>query len=69
MKNEITDKNFKPLMREIEEETGCNGKDLYLPIRIALTGQDKGPELYFILPILGKKKCLKRLLGALENSR
>lgn len=58
---ELTDKNFKPLMKGIEKETGCKGKDLYLPIRVALTGQNRGPELCSILPILGKKECLKRL--------
>lgn len=57
----ITDKNFKTLMKEIERETGYKGKELYLPIRVALTGKDKGPELCFILPILGKRECLKRL--------
>ena len=59
--NEITDKNFKPLMKEIAKETGYKGKDLYLPIRIALTGKNRGPELYLILPLLGKRECLKRL--------
>jgi len=59
--NEITDKNFKSLMKGIEKETGYKGKDLYLPIRIALTGQNRGPELYLILPILGKRECLRRL--------
>ncbi|MBU4310165.1 glutamate--tRNA ligase [bacterium] len=58
---EITDKNFKSLVKEIEKETGYKGKDLYLPIRIALTGKNRGPELRFILPILGKKECLRRL--------
>jgi nondiscriminating glutamyl-tRNA synthetase len=58
---EITDKNFKPLMEEVKKKTGYKGKDLYLPIRVALTGKNKGPELYFILPILGKKECLRRL--------
>ncbi len=64
---EITNKNFKPLMKEIEKETGCRGKALYLPIRVALTGKDKGPELYSILPILGKKESLKRLSRALKG--
>ncbi|MBU4128799.1 hypothetical protein KJ582_01610, partial [bacterium] len=58
---EITDKNFKPLMKGIEKETGYKGKDLYLPVRVALTGKNKGPELRFILPILGKRECLRRL--------
>ena len=59
--NEITNKNFKLLMRDLGKETGYKGKDLYLPIRIALTGKNRGPELYLILPILGKRECLKRL--------
>ena len=58
---EITDKNFKPLMRDLGKETGYKGKDLYLPIRVALTGKNRGPELYLILPLLGKRECLKRL--------
>ncbi|MCK4647907.1 glutamate--tRNA ligase [bacterium] len=59
---EITNKNFKPVMKRIEKETGYKGKDLYLPIRVALTGKNRGPELRFILPILGKRECLRRLL-------
>ncbi len=58
---EITDRNFKTLMKDLEKEIGFRGKNLYLPIRVALTGQNKGPELYLILPILGKRECLKRL--------
>ncbi|HEA47475.1 MAG TPA: glutamate--tRNA ligase [bacterium] len=65
---EITDKNFKPLMKGIEKETGYKGKDLYLPIRFVLTGKNRGPELHFILPILGKKECLRRL-SSLEGLR
>lgn len=58
---EITDRNFKTLMKDLEKEIDFRGKNLYLPIRVALTGQNKGPELYLILPILGKRECLKRL--------
>ncbi len=58
---EITDRNFKTLMKDLEKEIGFRGKNLYLPIRVALTGQNKGPELRFILPILGKRECLRRL--------
>ena len=64
---EITDRNFKPLMKGIEEETGYKGEDLYLPTRIALTGKDKGPELHLILPILGKRECLRRLSERRED--
>ena len=45
----------------IKSKTGRNGKDLYMPIRIALTGKNKGPELKFLIPLLSRKDILKRL--------
>lgn len=37
------------------------GKKLFMPIRKALTGLEHGPELKYILPLIGKQKTLKRL--------
>jgi len=31
-----------------------------MPLRIALTGKDKGPELKYLLPLLNKKIILKK---------
>ena len=44
----------------IKNKTGLKGKDLFMPLRIALTGKDKGPELKYLLPLLNKKIILKK---------
>ncbi|MFH1823696.1 MAG: glutamate--tRNA ligase [Candidatus Firestonebacteria bacterium] len=59
--NEITKDNFKILIQEISKKTGAKGKDLYMPIRIGITGNNHGPELMFVLPILGSKECIRRI--------
>jgi len=40
------------------------GKKLFLPLRTALTGVDHGPELRFVLPLIGYEKAVQRLSGA-----
>ena len=41
--------------------TGRKGKALFLPLRMALTGRQDGPELKSLLVLLGRKACLDRL--------
>lgn len=48
---------------EIKKDTGRNGKELFMPIRLALTAMEHGPELKFLLPLIGKEKVVKRLNG------
>ena len=45
----------------VKAETGRKGKGLFMPLRIALTGRDHGPELGAFLPILGYRKTVDRL--------
>lgn len=45
----------------IKNKTGKKGKDLFKPIRLALTGREKGPELKYLLPLLTKEHILKKL--------
>ncbi|HEY0524963.1 MAG TPA: glutamate--tRNA ligase [Stellaceae bacterium] len=47
----------------IKAKTGHKGKALFLPLRLALTGRDHGPELQSLLPLIGREKALKRLAG------
>jgi glutamyl-tRNA synthetase len=55
---------FKAWMNEVREETGLKGKDLFMPIRRALTGQEHGPELKDLILVMGRPKILKRLQTA-----
>lgn len=45
----------------VKPTTDRKGKALFLPLRLALTGLDHGPELKKLLPLLGKDKTMKRL--------
>lgn len=50
---------FRKIMKQVQKETGVMGKDLWMPIRVALTGRLHGPDLSAIAEILGKEKCDK----------
>lgn len=52
---------FKEMLKSVQKETKVGGKGLYMPIRIALTGREHGPELYSIANILGVGGCRKRI--------
>jgi len=56
------------LLPQLEKKTGCKGKGLYAPLRAAVTGKTKGPELAKTLPLLGRERVIKRLKMALEVS-
>ena len=56
------------LLSQFEKKTGRKGKDLYAPLRAAVTGKTKGPELVKTLPLLGKERIIRRLKMALELS-
>ncbi len=47
----------------LKAETGRKGKSLFLPLRMALTGRARGPEMDKILPLLGAERVQGRLHG------
>jgi len=49
--------------KSVMETTGKKGKALFMPLRLALTGQASGPELAGLLPIMGRARILSRLKG------
>jgi glutamyl-tRNA synthetase len=57
---------WKDWTDRVKAETGRKGKDLFMPLRRALTGMDHGPELAVLLPLIGAKKVLSRLTGQRE---
>lgn len=52
---------IKGIFKEISKETGLKGKKVFMPIRVAVTGQMHGPDLHYIIPALGKDLVAKRL--------
>ncbi|MGL5446950.1 MAG: hypothetical protein ACRDBL_06550 [Rhabdaerophilum sp.] len=45
----------------LQAKTGRKGKALFMPLRVALTGREQGPELKAVLPLLGRAEALARL--------
>ena len=47
----------------LKQATGRKGRDLFHPLRLALTGADAGPEMKVLLPLIGRAKTISRLNG------
>ena len=45
----------------VKATTGRKGKDLFMPLRLALTGLEHGPELKALLPLIGRARATERL--------
>jgi glutamyl-tRNA synthetase len=52
---------WKAWSEALKAATGRKGRDLILPLRLALTGRDHGPELALLLPLIGRERTLQRL--------
>ncbi|MDF0727602.1 glutamate--tRNA ligase [Cytobacillus sp. S13-E01] len=52
---------IKVAMKTVQKSTGFKGKQLFMPIRVATTGQTHGPDLPTAIHLLGKDKIISRL--------
>ncbi len=57
---------IKALFKTIKQEVGVKGKGLYHPIRLALTGADRGVELHTIMEVLPLVVIHARILSHLS---
>jgi glutamyl-tRNA synthetase len=49
--------------KAVAAETGAKGRELFMPIRLALTGREKGPEIAPLLAFIGRERIIARLRG------
>ena len=59
--------SFKTIVSKIQDEIKVGGKDLWMPLRIAITGKMHGPDVASIVEILGKEACLQRLNNIIND--
>ncbi|GFZ79713.1 glutamate--tRNA ligase [Compostibacillus humi] len=59
--------SIKAQIKATQKETGHRGKKLFMPIRVATTGQTHGPELNLTIELLGKEKVIARLDKVLKE--
>jgi glutamyl-tRNA synthetase len=55
---------WKALTGELKESSGKKGRELFHPLRLALTGIDSGPEMAGLVEAMGKDRALRRLEAA-----
>ena len=60
-KGKIDDHTWSIWTKSISTETGLKGKNLFLPLRLALTGMEHGPEMGKLLPLIGYEEVMARL--------
>ncbi|QZD90563.1 glutamate--tRNA ligase [Qipengyuania aurantiaca] len=52
---------WQNLTGALKQTTGRKGKELFLPLRRALTGMDHGPDMKELLPLIGEEEARARL--------
>jgi glutamyl-tRNA synthetase len=56
--------SWKALAGELRELSGKKGRELFHPLRLALTGRESGPEMAGLLEAMGKDRAIRRLEAA-----
>ncbi|MTH55151.1 glutamate--tRNA ligase [Bacillus mangrovi] len=56
----FTADEIKASIKAVQKSTGHKGKKLFMPIRVAVTGQTHGPELPQAIELIGREKVLAR---------
>ena len=59
----LTAESWSHWTSALKEATGRKGRGLFMPLRLALTGQAHGPEMQHLLPLIGYDTAVARLQG------
>jgi nondiscriminating glutamyl-tRNA synthetase len=65
---EVNSDNYRKILSSLGKRVGLSGRGLYMPLRAALTGKTRGPELEKVFILLGKEKALQRAESALQRT-
>jgi glutamyl-tRNA synthetase len=60
------DDPWHALTGALKEATGRKGRALFLPLRLALTARDHGPDMGELLPLIGQAEAIRRFASAAE---
>lgn len=61
--NSLDGESWSAFTNALKEKTGAKGKKLFMPLRLALTGEARGPEMAALFPLIGSEKARARLRG------
>jgi glutamyl-tRNA synthetase len=63
IEGELNDESWTALTNALKEKTGAKGRKLFMPLRLALTGEARGPEMAALFPLIGAEKARARFRG------
>jgi glutamyl-tRNA synthetase len=55
---------WRALTGELKQISGKKGRELFHPLRLALTGRESGPEMAGLIEAMGKNRAVRRLEAA-----
>jgi glutamyl-tRNA synthetase len=58
---------WRALTGELKNTTGKKGRELFHPLRLALTGRESGPEMALLIQPIGKERAIRRLEAAAKR--
>lgn len=61
--------DLKSILNDLKSKLNVSGKNLFMPVRLSLTGQEHGPELANIANLLGADRMRERFQRALELAK
>lgn len=64
-KDFMTEPEFNQLQENVKAKVGVKGKDLFMPIRIAVIGKPQGVDLKTLVPLLTKSSLIARVQKAI----
>lgn len=60
--------DVKEIFSKAQKTSGVTGKRFYMTVRMIITGIQEGPELFSMIPLIGKERILKRLCHYLSTT-
>ncbi len=63
IENDLNEESWTVLTNALKEKTGAKGRKLFMPLRLALTGEARGPEMAALFPLIGAEKARARFRG------
>lgn len=66
-KAELHPERVKTLLKEICTDLNLGGKKVFMPVRAALTGKTRGPEMHDLIPLLGPERIAKRISNSMSQ--
>jgi len=62
-----TSEPWRDLTNEVKASSGKKGRELFHPLRLALTGRASGPEMAGLVLAMGKDRAVRRLEAAAKR--